>query len=342
MWNRRNQILAVILALQVVVAVVVFWPGAAVSQTTGAPLLANFKAADVVDVVVTDRDGNTVEMAKSGEDWVLPKRDNFPVVSSRVTDLLSKLEKVNTNRLITKTEASHKQLQVAANDFNRKVEVKLKDNTAHTVYIGTSGGGSASHVRADDQLEVYLTGDVLSFDVNALESNWVETLFFTVPQTATVGITLQNAQGTFEFDRPNGDSEWAMKGLAADEILVQNNVLGVVNQVTSLHMESPLGKTKQDTYGMDKPQAVVTLKTTDNGQEKTYTLTFGAKLEEEKQSASGDKLYYYVAGSSESPYYVRISDYIGDALVQKKRGDFLPAPPTPTPAAGVTPTTPGG
>lgn len=340
MWTRRNQILAGILALQIVIAIVVFWPRGAVSGSQTAPLLPNFKTDEVVGLTITDRDGNTVELAKNGQDWVLPQRDNYPVVSSRVTDLLAKLGKIRTNRLITQTEGSHRQLQVAADDFNRKIEIKMKDGSTRTVYLGTSGGGSATHVRAGDQKEVYLTGEVLSWDVNATESNWVETLFFTVPQTATLGITLQNAQGTFEFERPNGEGEWTMKGLAPDEKLAQDSVQDLLFQVTSVRMEGPLGKTKQEQYGIDNPQAVITLKTKESDQEKRYTLTIGAKLEEEPKSPDEEKRSYYVLRSSESPYFVRVNEFFGNTLVGKKREDFLAQPPTPTPAPGTsTPTT---
>lgn len=331
MSNRRNQILAAILAVQIVLAIVLFWPRSTVSEAANAPLLSDFKAADVAGIVITDRDGNSVELARSGDAWVLPQRDEFPALTDRVNELLGKIEKIRTNRLITQTEGSHKTLQVSDNDFVRKIELRGSNSVTHTLYIGVAGGGSAVHVRADDRPEVYLTSEVLSWDVNAQEGNWVDTLFLTVPQTATVGITLQNANGVFEFERPDGEGQWTMKGLAAGETVVDNNVLSVVNQTTSLRMQSPLGKTSKPEYGMDKPQATVTLKTREGDQERTYTLTIGARLEDEKpRPGSSDKVYYYVARSSESPYFVRVSDWVGDALVNKKREDFLQAPATPT------------
>ncbi|PWH13646.1 MAG: hypothetical protein DDG58_13680 [Ardenticatenia bacterium] len=336
MWTQRNQILAGILALQIVIAVVVFWPRGAVSGSQAAPLLADFKTEEVVGLTITDRDGNTVVLAKEGQDWVLPQRDNYPVVSSRVTDLLAKLERIRTNRLIAQTEGSHRQLQVAADDFNRKIEVKMKDGGTRTVYLGTSGGGSATHVRAGDQKEVYLTGELLSWDVGATESNWVETLFFTVPQTATLGITLQNAQGTFEFERPNAESEWTMKDLSPDEKLEQGNVQDLLLQVTSVRMLGPLGKSEQEQYGIAKPQAVVTLRAKEGDQEKRYMLTIGAKLEEEPKSPDEEKRYYYVLRSSESPYFVRVNEFFGNTLAGKKRADFLAQPPTPTPTPEAT------
>ena len=334
MSERRNQILAAILAIQVVLAVVLFWPRSTVSEVANAPLLADVKAADVAGLVITDRDGNTVELARSGDAWVLPRRDDYPALTDRVNELLGKIEKIRTNRLIAQTEGSHKTLQVADNDYVRKIELRVGDSVTRTLYIGVAGGGSAVHVRADEQAEVYLTSEVLSWDVNAQESSWVDTLFFTVPQTATVGITLQNPNGVFEFERPDAEGQWTMKGLAASETVVDNNVLSVVNQTTSLRMQSPLGKTSKPEYGMDTPQATVTLKTRVGEEEKTYTLTIGARLEDEKtRPGSGDKVYYYVARSSESPYFVRVSDWVGDALVNKKREDFLQAPAAPTATA---------
>jgi hypothetical protein len=337
MWTQRNQILAGVLALQVVIAIVVFWPRGMASGSQAAPLLADFKPEAVVGLTITDRDGNTVALAKEGQDWVLPQRDNYPVVSTRVTDLLAKLERIRTHRLIAQTEGSHRQLQVAADDFNRKIEIQMQDGSVRTVYLGTSGGGGATHVRAGDQKEVYLTGEVLSWDVSATESNWVETLFFTVPQTATLGITLQNAHGTFEFERPDAEGEWTMQGLAPDEKLEQGDVQDLLFQVTSVRMVGPLGKSEQEQYGIAEPQAVVTLRTKEGEQEKRYTLTLGAKLEEEPRSPEGEKRYYYVLRSSESPYFVRVNEFFGNTLAGKKREDFLAQPPTPTP----TPVTPG-
>lgn len=333
MWTRQNQILAGILALQIVIAIVVFWPRGATSGSLAAPLLADFKTEEVVGLTITDRDGNTVELAKNGQDWVLPQREQYPAVSTRVTDLLAKLQRIRTNRLIAQTEGSHRSLQVAADDFNRKIELKMKDGSTRTVYLGTSGGGSATHVRAGDQKEVYLTGEVLSWDVGATESNWVETLFFTVPQTATLGITLQNAQGTFEFERPDEKGAWTMKGLAADEKLEPSSVEDLFFQVTSVHMLGPLGKSEREEYGLTKPQAVVTLRTKEGEQEKRYTLTLGAKLEEASKASGEAKQYYYVLRSSESSYYVRVSEYWGNNLVNKKRADFLATPPTPSATA---------
>jgi hypothetical protein len=95
-------------------------------------------------------------------------------------------------------------------------------------------------------------------------------------------------------------------------------------------MIQPLGKEEQASYGMANPSAVVTLQThnADTG-DHTYTLTVGAQDPDDTS---------YVVISSESPYYVRVSGYSVQNMVENGRDDFLVQPtPTPTPEPESTP-----
>ena len=311
--SKPNQILAAVLAVQIALVAAVFWPRPAASGNSG-PLWADFKAADVTSLTISDAEDHKVTLAKSGEAWVLPEADDYPADSTKVTPLLEKIEKVKTNRLVTQTEASHPRLKVASDDFNSLLEIKLKDDATHQLYVGSSTGASATHIRADDQSEVYLTGDLTSFDASAQASAWVDTLYFTIPQTATTSLTLENANGAFEFTKDG--EKWTMKGLAAGETFNENNFTSLFSQASELRMTEPIGKKEVASFGLDKPQAVITLKTAD----KTYTLSIGARNEEDST---------YVVSSSESPYFVRVSEGVVQSFIEKKRDDFLQLPPTP-------------
>ncbi|GIK40690.1 MAG: hypothetical protein BroJett011_45230 [Chloroflexota bacterium] len=319
--SRFNQILAVILVAQIALAAFVLWPRAAASSG-GGPLLPDYKAADVTGLTLSDSEGNRLALAKNGDNWVLPEADDYPVDSAKVTPLLDKIEKIRTNRLVTQTEGSHSRLKVAANDFNSLVEIQLKDGSSHKLYIGSSAGAAATHVRADDNPEVYLAGDINSFEASPQAGSWVDTLYFTVPQTATTSLTLENANGTFEFTKEG--EQWTMPGLAGDETFNENNFTSLFSQASGIRLTKPLGKTEDPAYGLDKPQAVITLKTAD----KTYTLSIGAKDDTDNT---------YVVKSSESPYYVRVSEGLVNTFLEKKRADFLQAPPTAEPGAEATP-----
>jgi hypothetical protein len=319
--NRRNQILSAVLAVQLVLAVVVFWPRSTAAGAEAGPLLENFSPGDVVSLTIKDADGNQVTLAKDADSWVLPEADNFPVNGDKVSTLLDTIGKLQTNRLVTRTQASQKRLQVADDDFVRLVELKLADGQTHKVYLGSSPSSGATHVRADSQPETYLTGDVRTYDVGASSGTWVDTQYYTVPTTSTLSLTLKNANGEFEFDQAS-EGQWTLKGLAEDEQFKQSTFDSLLAQATSLRMVEPIGKEEQASFGLDKPQALVTVKTQDG---QTYTLTIGAKGEDNNN---------YVAKWSESPYYVRVAQYTAETFVNKTRDDFIQPSATPTPAAG--------
>jgi len=332
--NRRNQILLGILVVQVFLIILVFWPRPATSGP-GSPLLANFKAGDVVDILLSDDAGNQLQLAKQGDSWVLPKADAYPADASKIMPFLSKLENLRTNRLVTQTEASHKRLKVADNDFNRKIEVKMSDGTSHTLFVGSSAGGTATHVRAGGQAPVYLSDQIRSWEVDATAAGWIDPVYFTVTQTATVAIALQNPQGFFEFEKSG--EQWTMKGLTATETLSQNNVTSLLSQAASVRMQAPIGKTEQESFGLKQPLAVITLTTkTEAGEVQTHTLRIGSKQTEPPKQEGGQETIYYVASSSESPYFVRLASWAAETFINKKRDDFIQPPPTPTPGAAPT------
>lgn len=316
--NRLNQILIVILALQFALGAVIFWPRTVSSEGGSGPLLVDFTAADVVSLIISDQEGNRVDLAKTGDEWVLPKAGDYPADGGKITPVLDKIEGIKTSRLVTQTDASHKRLKVAGDEFNRLLEITLKDGSTHKLFLGSSAGAGATHVRADGQSEVYLTSELASWEVSPQASAWIDTLYFSVPQTTTVAMTLENQNGKFEFEKA-GES-WTMKGLAGDETFNEANLTTLLNQATSVRLTDPLGKEEQPSYGLDQPLAVVTLKTRDGDREETHVLRIGAKSEE------GNNFF---AGSSDSPYYVQVSEFTGNNFVAKTRDDFIQPPPTP-------------
>ncbi|MEM7346987.1 MAG: DUF4340 domain-containing protein [Chloroflexota bacterium] len=312
MMNRLNQILIVLLVIQIAVVAFVFWPQSA--ATDGGPLLADFAASEVVELTLEDNEGNSLTLAKRGDSWILPNGGDFPANETTISEFLTKLEAVTTNRLVTQTDASHDRLQVGNREFNRLVKMSTSNGTNQWLYLGSSAGAGATHIRIADQPEVYLTNEVTAFDAGTVASGWIETLFHAVPQENVLAITLENSQGTFNFAK-SGET-WSMAGLAADEIFNEAGVTSLLNQVSSVQMSNPLGTDVETSFGLDTPAATVIVVTEEEGQSRSYTLQIGAQR--------GDN---YVATSSESPYFVEVSGFTGNNFVNKTRADFLQAPP---------------
>jgi hypothetical protein len=142
-----------------------------------------------------------------------------------------------------------------------------------------------------------------------------------VPQDEIVAFTLENQNGTFEFQKEG--EEWTMAGLAEDETLNASSVTSLLSRATSLRMLRPLGTEPQPSYGMDAPGAVLVLHTrSPEGTETTYMLHVGGRGQDNS----------YIVKSSDSPYYVLVAEYTAQDWVEKDREGFLELPPTPAPA----------
>jgi hypothetical protein len=314
--KRHNQILAGILVIQIILSVFVFWPRSATTGTSE-PLFPDLAADDIVALTITDADDNSIRLEKVSEDWILPDADDYPAQADKITPLLDNIVGLTTNRLVTRTDASHKRLQVAPDDFVCRIDFETTGGAEHALYLGSSPKYGATHFRVDGQSETYLTNELSTWETKADAASWVDAVYLSVPQDDVTKMTLENTNGTFTFTRDD-EGNWTMDGLAADEILAEAKVTDSIRQATSVNMTTPLGKEEKTAYGMDEPSAVVTLETIT----KTTTLRVGAKDPDTNS---------YVVTSSESPYYVRVSEYGVKNLVENTRDDFLQAPPTPTP-----------
>jgi hypothetical protein len=325
--NRTNQILAGVLALQVIVAVVAFLPRSS-AGAAGEPLFAGVEANQVVWVQIADAEGGQIELEKADAGWTLAGTEGFPCTEGAVPGFLDKLLALDTSRLVTETPDSHARLQVADDAFSRKVSFRLEDGTEHTLLMGTSPSYNAVHVRVEGQDQVYLASGLSTSDASVTATTWIDAQYVNLQSDQVAALTVENAQGAFAFAKDE-DGTWQMQGLAEDETLNEGEVSALVTRISSLRMQRPLGKAEDPAYGMGDPHAVVTVQTRDEeGATATQTLVIGA------QDATDNS---YVVKASTSPYYVRVADYSVQDFVQEARTDLLEQPPTPTVEVTATP-----
>jgi hypothetical protein len=236
-----------------------------------------------------------------------------------VPDLLEKLVALRADRLVTETPSSYKRLKVDEQDYMRKIEFVLADDTLYTLYVGTSPSYGVAHVRVKGQDQVYLATGLSSSDAAVRAASWIDTLYLSLEQEQVTRIALENANGRFEFVRDEAGT-WSMAGLAADETLRSSAVTSLVSRISSLRMVAPLGTEEEADYGLASPAATITVQAGDQ----SYVLAVGALRAEDNA---------YVVKSSASPYYVRVAEYTVGEYVDKTRDDFLELPPTPEPGS---------
>ena len=85
--------------------------------------------------------------------------------SFNVRQVLNGLEGVERNRLIVRNSSSHKRLSVSSDEFERQIEVEMADGSKRKVYLGKSSGASAAHIRLDGEDNVYLTAELVAWEV---------------------------------------------------------------------------------------------------------------------------------------------------------------------------------
>ena len=313
MIRNHHKILAAVLVAQIALSVFVFWPR---PTTAGQrePLFPDLTAEDVTSLTIEDDQGNRIALERVTGEWVLPEAGEYPATSEEVSSFLEKLTAVTTGRLVTRSDTSHKRLQVAAEDFARRIEFETDQGEVETLYIGSSPQYGSVHFRLEGESETYLTSELTTWDVNASTGAWVNTTYQSVAQDDVTRFTLENANGTFVFER-GGEDGWTMvePEMADDEVLNETQVEAVLRRAANVTMKRPLGAEEKQAYGLDDPTAEVTLESAD----KTVTLTIGAKDEEDAS---------YAVKSSESDYYVHVSTTSITALVQNDRDAFIREP----------------
>jgi len=220
--------------------------------------------------------------------------------------------------------------------------------------VGSANSANAMHIRINDDPNVYLVSGIAQSDITPTFTSWVDadTSYFSVKKEEVVGLRIDNAQGSFNLQKPG--ATWVWDGLQAGQILNSNTIDAYLNQLTSVKPSKPLGKTEKDEYGLKKPSATVVISVRETvtiqptaapkadvpGQptstvappitnivDKTYTLLIGAKV--------GDT--DYVIKLADSPYYVQVPTYNAETFISLKASDLV-TPPTATPTPTVTAT----
>jgi hypothetical protein len=322
MTEKHNRILAAALIVQLIISVVVFWPSRP-AAASGEPLFPGLEVGDVTSLTITDGPaGYTVSLSQVDGAWVLPEADDYPADESKVVAVLAKIVALSSDRLVARTDTSHGRLQVAEDDFIRRVEFQTQDGTEYAFLLGSSPIYGASHVRLVGQSETYLCEGIYSWEVGANASSWIDTAYVGVAIDEITGLTLENGSGTYQFARSE-EGDWTSEQVAEGEAVIQTEVTSIASQASSLTIKEPLGKTALSSYGMEEPVAQLTLVTPDQ----TITIIIGS-LDEDDGT--------YVVRSSQSDYFARAYDYSVRTLVEATRDGLFEPLATPTPEQTAT------
>ena len=332
MLNRSNISLLAVLVIQLVLLAVSVISTAGNERRAIEPLLKGLDAVDVDSITIADDLENLLRFARREEGWVLPDADDFPVNSSKVDELLDKLAGLDSARLVATNPANFVRLEVANDDFQRKLTIVSADKSDELL-LGGSGGANTVYARREGEDKVYLGAGLSSWEASTSVSSWIDTSYVNVPQDDVLRIEVKNSHGSFEFLR-EGEA-WRYRGLPDGEEFEDTMMPGILRNASSISMVQPMGRTALEEYGL--AEAAVTVEVVfrqvvdvepsgddeesdlDEAEpvleytEESYTLTLGAEQD------SGN----YAAKSSSEAYYVTVRRTVFDAFNGIRHEDML-------------------
>lgn len=278
--NRTNRILAGALLVQLILAVLVFLRQDDARIGKLEPLLAGLAADKVDRIRVFDAypakdepdggdkdkkpagkpDQPAVELVKRGSDWQLASHFDYPADAAKVSELLEKVAAIRTRGPIASGKARQKQLEVADDDYQRKL-VLTSGGKDITLYVGASAGARQTSVRLAGSNDIHGAAGLSAFAVGASPTAWIDTSYFKVEKEQIASLEVTNQNGTFTFEPAAAGGGWTVEmngkpvpvpaGSEIDKDLVDR----VVSRVSSITMNEP-GDPKR---AIDKPQVTVLL-----------------------------------------------------------------------------------
>jgi hypothetical protein len=242
--------LALLLAAQLVLAVVTWWPA---DRSALVPhRLIEGEVGDVarLRIAAAPEDGaepSWLELTRAGEDWTIASSAGYPAEAEKVTALLEKLLAMEIRAPIATGSAHHNALSVGEQEYGRQLELDLSGETIRLVV----GAARSDHVnvRYADEDEVYLARGISEFAINDAASHYWNATYLAAPADELTSLQIQSPSGPIEFVRE--ESGWTLAELGPGEVADAAAIESMIGKLTVLEMLEPVGEDELAEHALD-------------------------------------------------------------------------------------------
>lgn len=305
MYRTRN-ILAVLLAFQLLLALTLGLSDSSTAPQTAMPLVTFDR--DGVDRIVLEGPEQILTLARRDGSWVLPEQDDFPVPDDQVKKLLDRLADLQTRLPVASSEGARKRFRVDEDDFERRITLARGEDTLARVYLGKSPGMRMIYAREDSQNDIHAV-KMAAYDVPLEARDWEDKSLLTLPKQDIRSLQLAGLEIVRAGDSDTDEGEtpaprWQATGLKPREQLDQDAVDKLASQLAGLRFDRVLGKEEKDEYGLSEPVLELSVKTSDSGDSISYRL--GKHSDQE----------VYTLKLSSRPEYFRLAAHSASTLME--------------------------
>lgn len=204
--TRFHKVLIGLFVAQLALVAIVLVFGGEPAPVRDAPLMAGFDADKVSRVRVFANGGEkpAVEVIKRGAAWVVASHFDYPADAVKIKNALASFGKIAAGEPIATAASRHKQLRVAANDFERKIVLDVEGSGQETtIYTGSGTGARRLALRLGGDAVYSATGVV---PPSSEPSAYVTTKYVDVPKADIAKLVVDRGARKIEIERVTAPS----------------------------------------------------------------------------------------------------------------------------------------
>lgn len=205
----KIRLLALLLAAQLVLAVVLLWEDTGVrGPDVGQPLLSfDVTAVDEIQIGSAEHE---VILKKTVDAWRLPALADFPADQGKVSQLINRLQMLTTGHPLAASTEAAERFKVAEQAFVRRIRLKQGDAVLAELYLGETSGVRRVYGRAAGSAQIYPLTFALH-QAGAQSSDWWDKNYLHREAESLQAIEL----GAIRLEKADGG--WTMAGLTDSE-----------------------------------------------------------------------------------------------------------------------------
>lgn len=207
--TRLNIVLAVSFKVLLGIAIAQAVLGRGTEALPPGPFLEGLSTAAIEQLVI-DGGEDQVTLTRSGDEWIVKEAGAYPADGEKVDQALHDLVALSARELVSSSDRHHVDLEIADEDFNRRVRITTRDGV-RALYVGKSGRGGTAHVRRGGEDEVYAARDFSPYKLNARAASWLDRVVFEADKERIAELSVRNPEGSFHLQRDTQDS-WRLAG----------------------------------------------------------------------------------------------------------------------------------
>jgi hypothetical protein len=349
-------LLAALLLAQLALAAFLFIRGSGFGAVQPDAPLITFDPAAVDRVTIQDGTGAQVELVKGDGQWRLPGHFDFPASIAKVDALLKDLQGLRTRLPVSTSPEAFARFKVAADQFERRIDLRQGDQDLAVLYLGDSPGFKRLFARGG-QGEAVFEVAYAAHQASAKSNDWTDKGLFALTSDQILGLSL-NGIALTKTKAGNGDQKddevkvggqgdqdtqgedsgqvgqepkaegggqvgqvgpdhWVLEGESAE--IDQTKAGELARTAANLNYLEVLGTEAKPEYQMDNPVVRLTVRPRE-GKPREFLIGKLADSEE------------YILKASDQPWYFRVGAWSVKGL-QEASKDALLKTPAITPSA---------